>query len=65
MIAMVTRTGYLTFKGSLVRDILYPKPMHFSFYKDFLVFVGALALVGISGFIAVAPKLVEIGLETD
>jgi P-type E1-E2 ATPase len=27
--ALVVRTGFLTTKGSLVRDILYPKPIHF------------------------------------
>jgi hypothetical protein len=29
--ALVIRTGYVTMKGALVRDILYPKPTKFTF----------------------------------
>lgn len=30
---LVTRTGFLTMKGGLVRDILYPKEIAFAFYR--------------------------------
>lgn len=49
--ALVTRTGFLTTKGSLVRDILYPKEIKFKFYRDGLKFVGIMACVAILGFI--------------
>lgn len=29
--ALVIRTGFVTMKGALVRDILYPKPTKFTF----------------------------------
>ena len=29
---LVKNTGFLTTKGSLIRDILYPKPIKFKFY---------------------------------
>lgn len=62
---LVIRTGFVTTKGSLVRDILYPKDAHFKFYRDSLIFVGAMALVGILGFISTLPKLIAMGTEVD
>lgn len=38
-------------KGELVRMILYPKPVKFSFYTDALMFVLFLAIVATVGFI--------------
>ena len=43
--------GYSTMKGELVRMILYPKPIKFSFYTDALMFVFFLALLATVGFI--------------
>jgi cation-transporting ATPase 13A3/4/5 len=54
----VIRTGFVTTKGALVRDILYPKATKFKFYQDSLVFVGAMALVGIIGFCGTLPALI-------
>lgn len=65
MYGLVTRTGYVTTKGSLVRDILYPKDTHFQFYKDSLIFVGAMALVGILGFICTLPILIKNGTSLE
>ena len=48
-IGVVIRTGFLTTKGSLIRDILYPRPNRFSFYRDSLLYIiifGVLAVVG-------------------
>ena len=50
----------MTTKGSLVRDILYPRKTKFRFYQDSLIFVGIMALVGISGFTVTIPKLIEL-----
>ena len=43
--ALVTRTGFVTTKGSLVRDVLYPQATKFKFYRDALIFVGLMAFV--------------------
>ena len=53
--ALVTRTGFTTTKGSLVRDILYPKEAKFKFYQDSLIFVGIMALVAVIGFAISVP----------
>lgn len=37
---MVKNTGFLTTKGSLIRGILYPRAVNFSFEYDCLKFVG-------------------------
>mmetsp|Transcript_12683 Transcript_12683/g.21348 ORF Transcript_12683/g.21348 Transcript_12683/m.21348 type:complete len:470 (+) Transcript_12683:712-2121(+) len=62
---LVIRTGFLTTKGALVRDILYPKDTKFKFYQDSLIFVGAMAIVGIGGFLGTLPKLIQMGTEPD
>ena len=59
--ALVMRTGFVTIKGSLVRDILFPKPNKFKFYRDSLIWVFIMALVAIIGFCATVPKLVAFG----
>ena len=41
-----TATGFTTAKGSLVRSILFPKPVGFQFFRDALRFVGFLAILG-------------------
>ena len=47
--ALVIRTGFLTVKGCLVRQILYPQDIKFKFYEDSLKFVAALALLSFLG----------------
>ncbi|XP_014250253.1 probable cation-transporting ATPase 13A3 isoform X2 [Cimex lectularius] len=48
--ALVTRTGFLTAKGDLVRSILYPPPADFKFDQDSFKFIWLLAFIGILGF---------------
>lgn len=55
----------MTTKGTLVRDILFPKDTKFKFYNDSLVFVAAMALVGIIGFISTVPALIRLGTPAD
>ena len=53
--ALVKNTGFLTTKGSMIRDILYPKEMKFKFYSDGLKFVGIMAVLAIIGSIMTMP----------
>ncbi|CDW53226.1 cation transporting ATPase 13A3 [Trichuris trichiura] len=49
--AIVTRTGFNTQKGQLVRSIMYPKPVDFAFTKDLLRFLFVLALLASVGML--------------
>lgn len=49
--AVVTRTGFLTSKGGLVRSIMYPPPVDFKFQQDSYKFIGVLAGIASIGFI--------------
>ena len=48
---LVIRTAFVTTKGNLVRDILYPKPNKFKFYQDSLKFILALGIISVVGFV--------------
>ncbi|VEL32152.1 unnamed protein product [Protopolystoma xenopodis] len=49
--ALVLRTGYLTTKGMLVRDVLYPRPLDMNFTKDAFRFLSIMAVIAIMGSI--------------
>lgn len=61
VLALVTNTGFLTTKGSLVRDILYPKEIKFKFYEDGMKFVAIMASIAVLGFCCICPILVIKG----
>jgi cation-transporting ATPase 13A2 len=50
VLGLVIRTAYITAKGGLVRDILYPKPNKFKFYRDSMIFLGVMSLNTLIGF---------------
>ncbi len=50
VLGLVIRTAFVTTKGNLVRDILYPKPSKFRFYEDSLKFVFGMGVIAIIGF---------------
>ena len=56
-IALVIRTGFLTLKGRLVRQILYPTEIKFKFYEDSLKFIAALGVMSLIGVIISIPTL--------
>ena len=49
--AVVTSTGFLTAKGSLVSAIMYPPPADFRFERDSYKFIAFLASIATVGFI--------------
>ncbi|XP_047129122.1 polyamine-transporting ATPase 13A3 isoform X2 [Hydra vulgaris] len=51
ILALVVRTGFYTLKGSLIRSIIFPKPIHFTFFRDSMRFIFCMALIAIAGFI--------------
>ena len=57
--AVVTSTGYLTTKGSLVSAILYPPPVDFRFEKDSYKFIGFLVSLASVGFAYSLAKKVK------
>jgi len=59
----VINTGFLTTKGSLVRDILYPKKIKFQFYDDGMKFVAILACIAVLGFFCIMPVLIINGAD--
>ena len=65
VLALVKNTGFLTTKGSLVRDILYPKEIKFKFYSDGLKFVGIMALVAFIGSMSTIYTQLAIDTPTD
>lgn len=56
---MVTKTSYITLKGSLVRDILYPKESKYDFARDTYYYIGVMALIGLVGFCFTVPTLID------
>ncbi|XP_057289537.1 polyamine-transporting ATPase 13A3-like [Hydractinia symbiolongicarpus] len=51
ILAVVIRTGFCTLKGRLIRSIIHPKPVHFTFFRDSMKFVLFLSVLGFVGFI--------------
>ncbi|XP_022090226.1 probable cation-transporting ATPase 13A3 isoform X2 [Acanthaster planci] len=49
ILAVVVRTGFSTAKGSLVRSILFPKPIDFKLHRDAIRFICILASIAFIG----------------
>ncbi|KAG9039815.1 hypothetical protein FRB95_007242 [Tulasnella sp. JGI-2019a] len=61
-LGLVVRTSFNTTKGSLVRSMIFPKPMGFKFYRDSIRFIAFLAGLAGLGFLISAFKFIELGV---
>ena len=61
VLGLVKNTGFLTTKGSLIRDILYPKEIKLKFYQDSIKFVGIMAIVALASIITTVPSNMKMG----
>ncbi|CBQ68692.1 conserved hypothetical protein [Sporisorium reilianum SRZ2] len=62
---LVIRTGFSTAKGSLVRQMLFPRPISHKFYRDAFLFIGNLFIIAIIGMIATIIYFKIIGVSSD
>ncbi|EMR10858.1 hypothetical protein PNEG_01004 [Pneumocystis murina B123] len=61
-LAMVSKTGFNTAKGILIRSMLSEKPLSFKFYQDSLRFVAFMAIIALCGFIVNTIRFVQMGI---
>ena len=61
--ALVVRTGFSTAKGSLVRQMLFPRPITFKFYRDAFWFIGYLFVIAFIGMISTIIYFHIIGVS--
>ena len=59
VLGLVIRTAFVTTKGNLVRDILYPKPNKFKFYQDSLKFIMVMGVIAVLGFMGTLPFMIS------
>lgn len=64
VLAMAVKTGFNTTKGSLVRSMLFPKPVGFKFYEDSFKYIGFMTLIAFLGFIYSTYNFIKLGLST-
>ncbi len=59
---MCNLLGFNTTKGSLIRSMLFPKPMGFKFYRDSMRFIAFLACIAGLGFLASTIQFIKLGV---
>lgn len=62
VLGLVKSTGFLTTKGTLIRDILYPKEIKFKFYADGMKFIAIMALLAILAQCITLPIQISEGV---
>lgn len=63
-LAMVTKTGFSTTKGALIRSMLFPKPTGFKFYEDSFKYIGVMASIAVVGFIICTINFIRMNIAT-
>ncbi|EPQ31655.1 uncharacterized protein PFL1_00988 [Pseudozyma flocculosa PF-1] len=63
--ALVVRTAFSTAKGSLVRQMLFPRPISFKFYRDGFIFIGFLFAMALIGMVSTCIYFSIIGVESE
>ncbi|KAL4456644.1 hypothetical protein ABPG74_000751 [Tetrahymena malaccensis] len=63
VLAKVVRVGFTSFKGQILRSILYPRPTEFDFVKNSLLFFIGLAVLQFTIYLARVPKMYEIEIS--
>jgi cation-transporting ATPase 13A2 len=58
-LGLVIKTAYVTTKGSLVRDIIYPRANKFKFYRDSMIFIACMSMLSLVGFAACIKSLID------
>ncbi|CAH6722142.1 vacuolar cation-transporting ATPase Ypk9p [[Candida] jaroonii] len=60
--ALVVKTGFSTTKGSLIRSMLFPKPIGFKFYEDSFRYIGFMTGIAFLGFLYSTYNFIKLGL---
>lgn len=63
-IAVVFKTGFLTVRGNLIQSIMFPRPNHFKFYRDSMLFIGIMGIVAVLVFGISLVNLILLGMST-
>ncbi|EAR92742.1 P-type family IC HAD ATPase (macronuclear) [Tetrahymena thermophila SB210] len=63
VLAKVIRVGYTSFKGQILRSVLYPRPTEFDFIKNSILFFAGLSVVMFIIFLARVPKMVDLEID--
>lgn len=59
VLAVAVRTGFHTLKGKLIRNILFPKPNRFRFFRESLLFILILVTMAIVGFLITLYQMLD------
>ena len=61
--AIVTKTGYQTTKGGMIREIMYPKEFEFTMAKDAMYYIAGMLVLTIISACFFVPKLNSLGFS--
>ena len=60
-VALVYRTGFLSFKGQILKEVVFQKVKRISFTEDSFKYIGLLAILPILGFLNILVTSIENG----
>ena len=63
--SLVVKTGFNTAKGSLIRSMLFPKPVDQKFYADAFKFILILVVIAVVGFMGALVYFLKIGVDDE